>query len=133
MLYRIFVHMRRAIAIFFTLIMLSVSFKEIVQYAAFKLNQDSISALFCINKDKPELKCDGKCYLKKSIQASEKENKQSKPVPPPDEKSLVVYFENSFHASNASIAQRSNPFFNYVEFISFLLHQDIPHPPEGLT
>ncbi len=125
--------MRRGIAIFFTLIMLSVSFKEIVQYAAFKLNQDSISALFCINKDKPELKCDGKCYLKKSIQATEKENKQSKPVPPPDEKSMVVYFESSSHPSNAAIALRSNPLFDYVEPVSFLLHQDIPHPPEGLT
>ena len=125
--------MRRGIAIFFTLIMLSISFKEMVQFVAFKLNQDSISALFCINKDKPEMKCDGKCYLKKSLLAAEKENKQSKPVPPPDEKSMVVYFESLFHLSNTATAQRSNPLFDYAESISFMLHQDIPHPPEGLS
>lgn len=125
--------MRRSIAIFFTLIMLGVSFKEMVQFVAFKLNQDSISALFCINKDKPEMKCDGKCYLKKSLQATEKEHKQSKPVPPPDEKSLVLYLESSYHTSNSTIALKSNPLFDYAEPISFLLYPDIPHPPEGLS
>lgn len=79
------------------------------------------------------MKCDGKCYLKKSIQAAEKENKQSKPVPPPDEKSLVVYFEGSFHSSNSTIAIKSNPLFDYVESTSSLLCEDIPHPPEGLS
>lgn len=133
MLCLIFVDMRRAIAIFFTLIMLSVSFKEMVQYVAFKLNQDSISALFCVNKDKPEMKCDGKCYLKKSIQAAEKEDKQSKPVPPPNEKSLVVFFENALVSSNALIAHRRNTSFNYIELTSFLHSKDIPHPPEGLS
>jgi len=128
----IFVPMRQSIAIFFTLIMLSVSCKEIVQYAAFKLNQDSITALFCINKDKPEMKCDGKCYLKKTLESSKEEKNQNKPITPPDEKSLVVYFESALSPSGIAINLKSEASFNYIEPVTLLQSQDIPHPPERL-
>jgi len=35
--------------------------------ADFYINQDSIIAEKCINKDKPELHCNGQCYLKKEL------------------------------------------------------------------
>jgi len=37
----------------------------------FKLNQKVIAKQFCVNQDKPELKCDGKCYLHKELQKTE--------------------------------------------------------------
>lgn len=37
----------------------------------FKLNQEAIEQKFCINKDKPELECQGQCYLKKELQKTE--------------------------------------------------------------
>ena len=37
----------------------------------FKINQKQIIELFCINKAKPELKCDGKCYLKNTLTNTE--------------------------------------------------------------
>lgn len=33
----------------------------------FKANQDYIAKEFCENKDKPEMHCNGKCYLKKQL------------------------------------------------------------------
>lgn len=36
-------------------------------YIHFKVNQDEITEEHCINKDKPELNCDGKCYLKEQL------------------------------------------------------------------
>ncbi len=33
----------------------------------FYVNQDTIIAEKCINKDRPELHCNGKCYLKKEL------------------------------------------------------------------
>lgn len=42
--------------------------------AHFFIQQDQIAAIFCINQDKPELKCDGKCELGKRLsEAKEKE------------------------------------------------------------
>jgi hypothetical protein len=38
------------------------------------LNKEYITAQFCINKDKPELKCNGKCHLADALaQQSERE------------------------------------------------------------
>ena len=46
--------------------------------AWFQINQTQIIELFCINKEKPELACDGKCYLKQKLIESEKHtNEQS--------------------------------------------------------
>ena len=35
--------------------------------AWFNLNQDKVVELFCINKNKPELDCKGKCYLAEKL------------------------------------------------------------------
>lgn len=121
--------MRQGIAIFFAFLMLSASSKDLIQYAAFMLNQDYIRAVFCINKDKPEMKCDGKCYLKKTLETS-KDEKQSRALPPPDEKSLVVYFESTCALSTACLSLKPKPLFNYIESVSSLSDRTFLHPPE---
>ena len=43
-------------------------------FTSFKLNQTYIAATLCVNKNKPEVRCEGKCYLTKKLkQADEKE------------------------------------------------------------
>lgn len=37
----------------------------------FKLNQQAIEQKFCVNKNKPELQCQGTCYLRKELQKTE--------------------------------------------------------------
>ena len=57
------------------------------------LNYDYIVNVLCVNKDKPEMHCDGKCYLRKELSPSTDlstkpnilNNYRFKPVP--------VYFE----------------------------------------
>lgn len=50
-----------------------------VIYAGFKLNQGYIASVLCENRDKPVLKCEGKCYLSKKLkQADEKEKSQER-------------------------------------------------------
>ncbi len=38
------------------------------QVTYYKLNIDYIIETYCVNKDKPELQCDGKCHLAKNLQ-----------------------------------------------------------------
>lgn len=39
----------------------------------FQINEDFISEVLCINKDKPSLKCNGKCYLSAKLKEAEKQ------------------------------------------------------------
>jgi len=59
--------MKRTFAIFITFCYLSGVFAPFYTYAGYFLNKDFIIENFCINKNKPELECDGKCYLNKQI------------------------------------------------------------------
>jgi hypothetical protein len=40
----------------------------------YELRKDYIIQNFCVNKDRPELKCDGQCYLAKQIKAAQQQD-----------------------------------------------------------
>jgi hypothetical protein len=48
--------------------------------AWFSLNQDKVVELFCINKDKPELDCKGKCYLAEKLEEA-KQSEEGASIP----------------------------------------------------
>jgi hypothetical protein len=66
----------RFLAWFLTLLILLQSFSQellVVQYQARKAR---ITQLFCVNKARPQLHCDGKCYLARQLrQRQERESK----------------------------------------------------------
>jgi hypothetical protein len=66
--------------ILLTLVLLQTFSREVlvVDYA---LNRTSITARFCINKARPELHCDGKCYFSKQLKKQqEREDKLPNPL-----------------------------------------------------
>ena len=46
-------------------------------YVDYFLNKEKITEEKCINKDKPLLECDGKCYLKSQVISAQEEEKKS--------------------------------------------------------
>ncbi|MBY0244035.1 MAG: hypothetical protein K2Q03_01130 [Sphingobacteriaceae bacterium] len=67
----------RVIAFFLIFGILSVNMTEVMEYVGYKINQKYIVEKFCVNKAKPQLRCEGKCYLANKIKkAIEKEQKQ---------------------------------------------------------
>ena len=42
--------------------------RPVQPYVEYVLNQDYIAEFLCINKDKPELQCNGKCHLVKELE-----------------------------------------------------------------
>lgn len=59
--------MRRYIAaILLTLMTLQVLYQGIV-FSSYFANKAYIAAVLCVNRDKPQLDCEGKCYLKKQL------------------------------------------------------------------
>lgn len=47
--------------------------------ANFLLNQDYIKEFLCINKEEPELQCNGKCHLKKQLKNAQHEQQDNYP------------------------------------------------------
>lgn len=73
--------MKALFAYFFISLVLLQSFSREVLLVDFALNQSVITARYCVNKAKPMLHCDGKCYFaKKARQQEERENKSAGPV-----------------------------------------------------
>lgn len=69
--------MRKIVALFVLVLILLQSFSKMGVYLSFKINQIYIANTLCINKAKPQLHCNGKCYLAKKLrQAEQQEQKQ---------------------------------------------------------
>ncbi|MFV0606670.1 MAG: hypothetical protein ACK5NK_12590 [Niabella sp.] len=64
--------MKQAGAILFLLCFLLMAFSKGLLLLNFYANQEAIIAKYCVNKNKPKLHCDGKCYLAKQIKEQEK-------------------------------------------------------------
>ena len=65
------------VAILLLLCSVSISLSQLFVIAGFEMNQGYIAKELCVNRDRPQLHCNGKCYLMKKLkQAQEKEQKQ---------------------------------------------------------
>lgn len=62
-------------SIFLTLYMV---FRPLIPLMEYAVNYNYISTVLCINKSKPELHCNGKCYLSKEL--SKTNNSDSSPL-----------------------------------------------------
>jgi hypothetical protein len=57
------------------IIILVLFLKPIFPVIDYAINYDYISKVLCINKDKPELKCNGKCHLMKELAKASEDDK----------------------------------------------------------
>jgi hypothetical protein len=53
-------------------------FKVYLPYIDYYANYNYISKVLCENKNKPQMHCNGKCHLKKTIEKASKEESRSK-------------------------------------------------------
>ncbi|MBD2715405.1 hypothetical protein KBK19_10190 [Microvirga sp. STR05] len=68
--------MARVLALFLAALMLLQTFSRELVVVDYQMHKESITRLFCVNKDKPQLRCNGKCHLAKQLRkASESESK----------------------------------------------------------
>jgi hypothetical protein len=69
---------------FFAWLLLSLyvlnCFKVVQPYINYKVNFEYISTVLCENKEKPELHCDGQCYLNKELKKAAEEEAQKNAV-----------------------------------------------------
>ncbi len=58
---------RKLISSVFLALILFAQFYNTVVWIRYELNVEEITEMFCVNKDKPELMCNGKCYVAKEL------------------------------------------------------------------
>lgn len=89
---------------FFYMLYLVAMLQPILPLIEYNVNKEYIASVLCENRDKPELACNGKCYLNKKLKNNNNENshKHSEPqidlskypVSPLQQFSDVVTHEN---------------------------------------
>lgn len=108
--------------------------KPFCPLAEYALNKAYIAQTLCENKDKPELRCEGKCHLAKEItKASDAGEKENKPA------SLRINFDyDCAHlnplADRANHLQSLNSLFKLAAAAPFTsaVMADIFHPPRQI-
>ncbi|MGI4832649.1 MAG: hypothetical protein ACRYFK_04230 [Janthinobacterium lividum] len=75
----------RFVKTFFSYLLIALvllqTFSREVLVVDFTLNRATITARFCVNKVRPQLHCDGRCYFAKKLkQQEEQENKAPSPL-----------------------------------------------------
>lgn len=103
-----------------------------VVYIDFKLNQDYIAKVLCINRDKPQLNCNGSCILmQKMKKAQDSEQSQEKNTSKPQ--TLETFCASLFEFKALRHHAEKEKFAAYNEL--YLAHYlaEIFHPPQHLT
>ncbi|MBD8489946.1 hypothetical protein IFO69_14410 [Echinicola sp. CAU 1574] len=99
----------------------------------YALNKEYITENFCINKDKPEMHCDGKCFLSEQLQdAKEQQEQKNGGINFNRDFGIFILLENSI-AFNSIYP----PYFVgkpiYKERNLSFHHSDIFHPPQSFA
>lgn len=122
--------MKQFTSILFLLLFLSVTFQDTTYYLLFKLNQVNITEAFCVNKEKVEMKCHGKCYLKKQVKKNNENKKEEKAS---RERLEIPFFieESIIEPTTPLILDKKLAFnFNLPHFVSY---ENLLDPPELIS
>ena len=107
----------------------SLSFKSFITIDYF-INQSEIIELFCINKEKPQMQCEGKCHLAKELVATDTDNNDSPFSQNSNEVNLELIFKLEKSNVLASVStENSNK--NHLYMSEPILYREIsvPAPP----
>lgn len=100
-------------------------------YADFYLNQEYIAAELCENKDKPILKCNGKCQLMKSLEKDSERQQEHQGHQSKIE--IFLYFEKAFQFDQEDgtfeFEEVKNNYFSYQDARSSEFHTSLLKPP----
>lgn len=122
--------MKKFVSIFLLALYLFGILKSVSPYIEYALNRDYIVENLCINKDKPELECHGKCYLNDRLQEANEENPPHDHAPNPriefKENAPAILEEENLHFSHTS---KDSQHFYYFSFFTNKHIPDTTTPP----
>jgi hypothetical protein len=122
--------MKRILPILFLLAFVTTSLKQYYPYLDYSINKNYISEFLCVNKDKPELRCEGKCHLNKQLKKINTEDNGNFPIPSPNEEvSSILFFQSDRPISFVIITESDLKKSNYNASFVSSFQLEIPTPP----
>ncbi|HEX9513564.1 MAG TPA: hypothetical protein VF939_23900 [Puia sp.] len=108
---------------------LGQTFSKNLIFLNYQLNKDYIAANLCENRDKPQMKCEGRCYLCKRLKNEEKKD-QENPERRAENKFESIPFQLGFALTHPAsrIIIVNYPRFQEAIYNSFML--SFFHPPQ---
>ncbi len=100
-------------------------------YAYYYLDKTDFIEQFCVNKDKPEMKCNGKCHLKKVTQENSDNN--TTPTTKITFKEITLFVEKEFSYTLFNFSEEQKKQNYYQENYSYLNSYTLFHPPQGMV
>lgn len=101
-----------------------------------KMNQEEITEKYCVNKDKPMMNCNGKCYLSKqleNLELKEEEERKNNPSPAPlienTNYTWILEYEVPITIIYSTFENKSNGLSQPTFWYDRIDHK-IDHPPQ---
>lgn len=111
---------------------LTASMNNLTMYLSFKLHQAEIAEIFCINKNKPSLHCEGKCYLNERLAKTNEKENPAAPLTKFEETLRINFFLPISAALKVEFtATQSRCCFEYLVLNSQPFHHSFFQPPES--
>ncbi|MCB9202511.1 MAG: hypothetical protein H6604_05635 [Flavobacteriales bacterium] len=123
--------MKYVVALTLIIIFSLPSLQKIWIVIDFKINQDFIAEVLCINKEKPEKHCNGKCYLAKELEKSDEENDKKQPKEVSKKKIEFNFICPDFQIDlprKSRITKKKFYTFKNIPISSY--SEELFHPPE---
>ena len=123
--------MKKILTYTFILLYLTAMVKPVLPVLEYVINQDYIAEVLCINKDKPMLNCNGKCYLSQLIKKQQQDDHQD--IPSADLREYPIGFVSILNCNFQSTIVETkvvsmHPNLNEQQYKSAVFH-----PPNSLS
>jgi len=105
--------------------------RPVMPFIEYKINKERIAKVLCVNKDKVEMQCNGKCHLKKQLRKANNESSEQPLPTPTSSKTLeltTLLFERTLQCLNP--IQISKTIVFYIENYQTIYINSIFHPPK---
>ncbi len=106
--------------------------RPVIPLAEYIIYEDYIAEFLCINKDKTELQCNGKCYLMQRLSEQNEEKKQNLPKIALEEYP-IGFVELAFFSSDTIEHLPFQNDFDYHNHYTYLFCTYNFHPPSNLS
>jgi hypothetical protein len=107
---------------------------EISTVLYYQLNIDTIVEKYCVNKERPRLNCNGKCYLMNQMQAKAQSSKENSNTTIITEVFIPLFFqENTIQVKNINLfVSKHTQHWKLNDFYLKTIPKDIDHPPQHI-
>jgi len=100
--------------------------RPIAPFVEYAINYDYISKVLCINKDKPELQCNGKCQLMQKLEKQQDDDFKSLRIVQED---YPIGFVELLKITSRKVISVKKEVFSSVNNYLYLFITSVFHPP----